>query len=49
MSDSNPKTVVVKFIGGDVRECTIEGDEYVHVLNPAYRIKKNDPRIKEVK
>jgi hypothetical protein len=34
---------------GDVRECVKDGNEYIHILDPGFRISKHDPRIKEIK
>ena len=47
--DSMDNTWMVIFHDGDVRECQEEEGELVHVLNPAFRISPEDPRIKTIK
>ncbi len=38
------QTFVLKF-SDDVRECTQDKDHFIHILQPNFRIHKDDPRI----
>ena len=40
---------IIKFWDGDVRECRLEDDWFVHVLHSGCIIHKDDKRIKEIK
>jgi hypothetical protein len=48
MTGKYPGTYVLTFSDGDVRECERYGDTFVHVLNRAYEIAHDDPRITKV-
>lgn len=36
-------------IGDDVRECFVEDNHFVHVLNTGWKIAKDDPRLTKIK
>jgi hypothetical protein len=40
---------VITFYSGDVRECELDGDVFVHVLNTSYRIHRDDKRIVKIR
>jgi len=40
---------VITFYGGDVFECELDDDVFVHVLNTSYRIRRDDKRIVKIR
>jgi hypothetical protein len=42
------QTYILKFVCGDVRECELDGDWFIHVLHRSWRMHRDDPRITEI-
>jgi hypothetical protein len=42
-------TFIIKFWDGEVKECCLDGEWFIHLLHSGYSIHKDDKRIKEIK